>query len=124
MILLKLVGFEDSSVSYIEYDIDCEYIATLIGKYSQGQESASLTCVLKGSMLPRHILMFELVRKVFLPRFERRHEAVRRDLCLMETLDSHQHVNLLELMIKHMTRGPSKIWKREKIKVTMFIDHR
>ncbi|PHT58858.1 hypothetical protein CQW23_01221 [Capsicum baccatum] len=42
--------------------------------------------------------------KVLLPRSECRHEAGRHDLCLMEALDSHEFVNLPELMIKHMTR--------------------
>lgn len=59
----------------------------------------------KCEIKPVHKLLFKLVNKCLLPRFEIRHEATYLNLAMMEVLDQNRKINLPSLMIKHMTRA-------------------
>lgn len=64
---------------YSEYEVDTEFSPHLLPKYSQGTDPNASPAILKGSMLPRHRILFELVNKEPLPRSPQRHKVVGHD---------------------------------------------
>ncbi|KAK4709947.1 hypothetical protein R3W88_004460 [Solanum pinnatisectum] len=63
---------------------------------------------LKGS----YQLLFEFIKKVLVPRSEKRTVASAADLFLMEKLDELNEINLLAIMLEHMHRVMT--WKEAK----------
>ena len=65
----------------------------------------------KGSMLPLHQLLFNVVHKILLPRKQKRTEACYLDLTLMDLLLSRTQINLLILIMSHI-HSLSKVDKK------------
>lgn len=60
--------------------------------------------MIKGEMKRSHKLLFQVMHKGAILRGERRHEAIYRDMGLMNALEQVDHINLPTLMIKHISR--------------------
>ncbi|KAH0658395.1 hypothetical protein KY289_027143 [Solanum tuberosum] len=87
-----------------EYNWSKEENCMLTSKFSQGRVTVHPRKVLKGKMSSFHKLVFEVVHKGILPRGERRHEAIFRDMGIGHALENMDPIDWPSLMIKHMAR--------------------
>ncbi|KAH0669785.1 hypothetical protein KY285_023938 [Solanum tuberosum] len=71
-------------------------------RFSNDPTLNEYTRVDKGSMLPLHRLLFDVVHKIVLPRKQKRTEANYLNLTLMEWLLSKIQINLPALIISHI----------------------